>query len=183
MRHLRSADTGTPFVPRMTTHWGWGVLQSPAHTYLHWPMELYARWGWTWRHLSNTIELYVLGCDCRLVLPFFSQLVININCWKMVISCFKLTTVGRWAFVVVAPHVWNNLPTDIIATNYCQLFVGCLKKCFFLYIFWQSYPNIVCWHYPSVVLAVAVPVRPLKKLIDWFIYLFIHSFFHSYILC
>jgi len=67
------------------------------------------------------------------------------------------TTVGSWAFAFAALHVWNSLPTDVIAANSLSTYRQ-LLKCF---LFCKSYPDIVNWHYPSVVLAVAVPLRPL----------------------
>ena len=42
---------------------------------------------------------------------------------RLVVPPVKLSTVGSRAFAVAAPHIWNTLPTDVVAAN--SLSVDC----------------------------------------------------------
>jgi len=80
----------------------------------------------------------------------------------------KLSTVGNRAFVVAAPRIWNKL---LIIINFSVAFRQLLKRI----LFQRSNPDITCWDQfrllkvtQSVVLAVTVPLSPLK-FSDWLI--------------
>jgi len=47
---------------------------------------------------------------------------------------------------VAAPHIWNRLPTDVVAANSLSTFRRLLKR----FLFRQSYPDIIywLWHHP-----------------------------------
>ena len=48
---------------------------------------------------------------------------------RLVVPSVKLSTVGSRAFALAAPHIWNTLPTDVIAANSLSTFRR-LLKCF-----------------------------------------------------
>jgi len=54
-------------------------------------------------------------------------------------SCYHPSTVGSRAFAVAAPHIWNTLPTDVVAANSLSTFRRQLKR----FLFKQSYPDII----------------------------------------
>jgi len=76
-------------------------------------------------------------------------------------ASLKLAALSNRAFAVAAPHVWTVYQLTSSQQTHCQL-LSAVK----MFLFQQSYPDIVYWHYPSVVLAVAAPLRPLQKLTD-----------------
>jgi len=61
------------------------------------------------------------------------------NANRLVVPPVKLSTVGSRAFVVAAPHIWNALPTDVVAANSLPTFRRLLKR----FLFKQSYPAII----------------------------------------
>jgi len=72
------------------------------------------------------------------------------------------------AFPVAAAQFWNRLLDNVTSANSLSAFRQQLKHT----LFKQSFPDIIMWHFltvtPIVVLAVALPLRPLNKLlIDW----------------
>jgi len=83
---------------------------------------------------------------------------------RLVVPSVKLSTVGSRAFAIAAPHVWNTLPTDVVAANPLSTFRRRLLKCF---LFKQSYHDIIYTDIIQlVVLAVVAPLRPLLKSTD-----------------
>jgi len=75
------------------------------------------------------------------------------NANRLVVPPVKLSTVGSRAFAVAAPHIWNTLPTDVVAANSLFTIRQLLKR----FLFKRSYPDII----QLVVLAVVAPLRPL----------------------
>ena len=61
------------------------------------------------------------------------------NAKRLVVPPVKLSTVGSRAFAVAAPHIWNTLPTDVVAANSLSTFRRLLKR----FLFKQSYPDII----------------------------------------
>jgi len=61
------------------------------------------------------------------------------NANRLVVQPVKLSTVGSRAFAVAASHIWNTLPTDVVAANSLSTFRQLLKR----FLFKQSYPNII----------------------------------------
>jgi len=58
----------------------------------------------------------------------------------LVVPPVKLSTVGSRAFAVAAPHIWNTLPTDVVAAaSSLSTFRRLLKR----FSFKQSYPDII----------------------------------------
>ena len=68
----------------------------------------------------------------------------NIN--RLMVPPVRLSTVGSRAFAVAAPHIWNRLPTDVVAANSLSTFLWLLKR----FLFRQSYPDMIywLWHHP-----------------------------------
>jgi len=58
---------------------------------------------------------------------------------RLVVPPVRLSTVGSRAFAVAAPHIWNRLPTDVVAANSLSTFRRLLKR----FLFRQSYPDII----------------------------------------
>ena len=52
------------------------------------------------------------------------------NANRLVVQPVKLSTVGSRAFAVAAPHIWNTLPTDVVAANSLSTFRRLLKRFF-----------------------------------------------------
>jgi len=50
------------------------------------------------------------------------------NANRVVVPPVKLSTVGSRAFAVAAPHIWNTLPTDVVAASFRQLLKPFLLK-------------------------------------------------------
>ena len=79
--------------------------------------------GWTpfdppciiWRHSRQVCQQHV--DDLPGQRPLRST---NIN--RLVVPPVGLSTVGSRAFVVAAPHIWNRLPTDVVAENSLSTF-------------------------------------------------------------
>jgi len=61
------------------------------------------------------------------------------NANRLVVPPVKLSTVGSRAFAVAAPHIWNTLPTDVVAASSLSTFRRLLKR----FLFKQSYPDII----------------------------------------
>ena len=61
------------------------------------------------------------------------------NANRLVVPPVKLSAVGSRAFAVAAPHVWNTLPTDVVAASSLSTFRRLLKR----FLFKQSYPDII----------------------------------------
>ena len=66
------------------------------------------------------------------------------NANRLVVPPVKLSTVGSRTFAVAAPHIWNTLPTDVVAASSLSTFRRLLKR----FLFKQSYPDIIYWHHP-----------------------------------
>ena len=49
------------------------------------------------------------------------------------------------AFAVAAPHIWNTLPTDVVAASSVSTFRRLLKRS----LFKQSYPVVIYLHHPA----------------------------------
>jgi len=47
----------------------------------------------------------------------------------LVVPPVKLSTVGSRAFEVAAPHIWNTLPTDVVAASLVYRTETTTKKC------------------------------------------------------
>ena len=60
------------------------------------------------------------------------------NANRLVVPPVKLSTVGSRAFAVAAPHIWNTLPTDVVAARSLSTFRRRLKR----FLFKQSCPDI-----------------------------------------
>jgi len=58
---------------------------------------------------------------------------------RLVVPPVKLSTVGSRAFAVAAPHIWNTLPTGVVAASSLSTFRRLLKR----FLFKQSYPDII----------------------------------------
>ena len=58
---------------------------------------------------------------------------------QLLVSPFRLTTVGRRTFPVAASLLWNSLPSDIQASSYLSAFRQSLKT----FHFRQSFPDII----------------------------------------
>jgi len=67
------------------------------------------------------------------------------NANRLVVPPVKLSTVGSRTFAVAAPHIWNTLPTEVVAASSLSTFRRLLKRFF---LFKQSYPDIIYWHHP-----------------------------------
>ena len=52
------------------------------------------------------------------------------NANRLVVPPVKLSTVGSRAFAVAAPHIWNTLPTDVVAASSLSTFRRLLKRFF-----------------------------------------------------
>ena len=52
---------------------------------------------------------------------------------------------GSRAFAVAAPHIWNTLPTDVVAASSLSTFRRLLKR----FLFKRPYPDIIYWHHPA----------------------------------
>ena len=50
------------------------------------------------------------------------------NSNRLVAPPVKRSTVGSRAFAVAAPHIWNTLPTDVVAANSLSTFRPLLKR-------------------------------------------------------
>ena len=61
------------------------------------------------------------------------------NANRLVVPPVKLLTVGSRAFAVAAPHIWNTLPTDVVAANSLFTIRQLLKR----FLFKRSYPDII----------------------------------------
>ena len=61
------------------------------------------------------------------------------NANRLVVPPVKLSTVGSRAFAVAAPHIWNILPTDVVAASSLSTFRRLLKR----FLFKQSYADII----------------------------------------
>jgi len=61
------------------------------------------------------------------------------NTNRLVVPQVKLSTVCSRAFAVVAPDIWNRLPSDVVAANSLATFRRLLKR----FLFRQSYPGVV----------------------------------------
>jgi len=59
------------------------------------------------------------------------------NANRLVVPPVKLSTVGSRAFA--APHIWNTLPTDVVAASSLSTFRRLLKR----FLFKLSYPDII----------------------------------------
>jgi len=57
------------------------------------------------------------------------------NAYRLVVPPVKLSTVGSRAFAVAPPHIWNTLPTDVVAASS----LSTVK----LFLFKHSYPHII----------------------------------------
>ena len=57
----------------------------------------------------------------------------------LVVPPVKLSTIGSRAFAVAAPHIWNTLPTDVVAASSLSTFRRLLKR----FLFKQSFPDII----------------------------------------
>ena len=64
--------------------------------------------------------------------------------WRLLFFDVILTSVNR-AFAIAAPHIWNTLPTDVVATSSLSTFRPLLNH----FLFRQSYPDVVYWHHPA----------------------------------
>ena len=67
------------------------------------------------------------------------QTLRSTNANRLVVPSVKLSTVGSRDFVVAAPHIWNTLPTDVVAASSLSTFRRLLKR----FLFKQSYPDII----------------------------------------
>jgi len=61
------------------------------------------------------------------------------NTNRLVVPPVKLSTVDSRAFAVVAPRIWNTLPTNVDAASSLSTFRRLLKR----FLFKQSYPEII----------------------------------------
>ena len=50
------------------------------------------------------------------------------NANRLVVPPVKLSTVSSRAFAVAAPHIWNTLPTDVVAASSLSTFRRLLKR-------------------------------------------------------
>ena len=57
---------------------------------------------------------------------------------RLVVPPFKLSTIGRRAFPVAGPQIWNDLPDDITSLHSLPAFRRKLKT----YLFTRSFPNL-----------------------------------------
>jgi hypothetical protein len=57
---------------------------------------------------------------------------------RLVVPPFKLSTIGRRAFPVAGPQIWNDLPDDITFLHSLPAFGRKLKT----YLFIRSFPNL-----------------------------------------
>jgi len=105
--------------------------------------RLYTRlrlcWSGSWNSMSQIHIAYFM-------IAFFWHLVDITNINRLVVPPVRLSTVGSRAFAVAAPHIWNRLPTDVVAANSLSTFRRLLKRV----LFQQSYPDIIYWlsHHP-----------------------------------
>ena len=87
------------------------------------------------------------------------------------VSPAKLSTVDNRALAVAAPHIWNTLPTDVVAASSLSTFRQLLKR----FLFKQSYLDIIYWHSgPCSGCATYATVKIywlVGWLIDWLIFL------------
>ena len=74
----------------------------------------------------------------------------NANC--LVVPPVKLSTVSSRAFAVAAPHIWNTLPTDVVAASSLSIFRRLLKRFLF-----KQLPDIIYsqtrlsgWHWDLI---------------------------------
>jgi len=79
------------------------------------------------------------------------------NANRLAVAPVKLSTVGSRAFAVAAPHIWNTLPTDVVAASSLSTFRRLLKRFYSSSHILTSSADIV----QPVVLAVVAPLRPL----------------------
>ena len=77
------------------------------------------------------------------------------NANRLVVLPVKLSTVGSRAFAVAAPHIWNTLPTRVVAASSLSTFRRLLQR------FFYSSSHIMTSSTDVVVLAVVAPLRPL----------------------
>ena len=89
------------------------------------------------------------------------------NANRLVVPPVKLSTVGSRAFAAASPHIWNTLPTDVVAASSLSIFRRLLKR----FLFKQLYSDIIYWHHPaSGPCSGCTTYATVKKLpIDWLI--------------
>ena len=87
------------------------------------------------------------------------------NANHLVVPPVKLSTVGSQAFAVAAPHIWNTLPTDVVAASSLSTFRRLLKR----FLFKQSCPYIIFWHHPASSPCSGCSTLKIYWLIDWLI--------------
>ena len=61
------------------------------------------------------------------------------NANRLVVPPVKLSTVGSRAFAAASPHIWNTLPTDVVAASSLSIFRRLLKR----FLFKQLYSDII----------------------------------------
>jgi len=61
-------------------------------------------------------------------LPGRRRTLRSTNANRLVVPPVKLSTVGSRAFALAAPHIWNTLPTDVVAANSLSTFRRLLKR-------------------------------------------------------
>ena len=81
---------------------------------------------------------------------------------RLVVPPLKLSTVGSRAFAAAASHIWNTLPTDVVAASSLSTFRRLVNLSYSSCHILTSSTDII----QLVVLAV---VAPLRSLIDWLI--------------
>ena len=70
----------------------------------------------------------------------------------------KLSADGSRAFAVAAPHIWNTLPTDVVAASSLSTFRRLLKRFYSSNHILTSPTDII----QLVVLAAVAHIRPLE---------------------
>jgi len=87
---------------------------------------------------TNLVCIHWKLCPCIRTLR-------STNASRLVVPPVKLSTVGSRAFAVAAPHIWNTLPTDVVAASSLSTFRRLLKR----FLFKLQYPDIIYWHHPT----------------------------------
>ena len=130
-------DASTPVGPELG-----GSTDLPAVISLHWlwvPVRIqYKLADLAYKVTWQCITLPRSADPCRQLAWSTNTPIRSTNANRLLVPPVKLSTVGSRAFAVAAPHIWNTLPTDVVAASSLSTFRRLLKR----FLFKQSYPDI-----------------------------------------
>ena len=130
-----------------------GLLTTLIHTKLHWldvPDRVTYKLGLLMhRCLQGTAPNYLIDCCTPVSDVVGRQRLRSASRLQLVVPRHRLTTLGRRAFAVMGPTVWNLLPDDVRAQQNSDSFCRHLKTFLFSHYYRIQRIRDVLWSYDN----------------------------------